>query len=166
MTHDRKETTDAPTDARVLAGVSDSPSGRAALAVAVREAQALNASLHLVRVWREAGWLWSMTAADVAGLARDECADAQLLARAASTARAAAPDLHVVTDFVPGDLYSLLLSLCHGAELLVVGSADEASSDRLISEWFVQRSSCPVVVVDAREQIVHGQLPSRVATAS
>jgi nucleotide-binding universal stress UspA family protein len=150
---------------QVVLGVSDSPSGRAALAVAARLAQARGARLHLVRVWREAGWLPSMTASYAAGVEHREQADNDLLDRAARTVGSIAPEVSVTAEFVAGDLYSTLLSRCSGAELLVLGSADSASADHLISEWFVPRSSCPVVVVDADGRVVHAGRRDQAATA-
>jgi hypothetical protein len=79
---------------RVVVGVSASRSGLAALRVAVHEAVARNATLHLVRVWRDVGWLFSMTAADIMGMRDRERADGLVLALAVEAAHAIDPFVH------------------------------------------------------------------------
>jgi hypothetical protein len=138
---------------RILVGVSDSESGLAALAYAMREARARGASVHLVRVWRDIGWLFSATAAGVMGLRERERADGLVLALAAEAAHAVEPDVHVVPEFVPGDLYTELRRRTHGAELLVIGWGDDDDpDDHAIANWFEKHAACPVVVVAPEEQ--------------
>jgi hypothetical protein len=136
---------------RIVVGVADSESGLAALAYAVREARARDASVHLVRVWRDVGWLFSATAAGMIGLRERERADGLVLAIAAEAARSAAPSVHVIAEFVPGDLYTELQARTEGAELLVVGWGDDDDpDDHLIAQWFEEHAACPVVVVPSR----------------
>lgn len=140
----------------VLVGVSASHSGLAALRVAVRETVARNGTLHLVRVWRDVGWLFSMTAADIRMRDRER-ADGLVLALAVEAAHATDPYVHVCPEFIPGDLYANLLARAEGADLLVLGSGDEQTADGSIGDWFRKRARCPVAIVDADEQAVHGQ---------
>jgi nucleotide-binding universal stress UspA family protein len=141
----------------VLVGVSASHSGLAALRVAVRETVARNGTLHLVRVWRDVGWLFSMTAADIMGMRDRERADGLVLALAVEAAHAIDPYAHVCPEFISGDLYANLLARAEGADLLVLGSGDEQSTEGSIGDSFRRRARCPVVIVDANEQVVHGQ---------
>lgn len=131
---------------RIVVGVSDTDSGRAALDRALVEATMRGASLHLVRVWRDLGGRFSAGAEQQ----RDrERADGLALVRAAEFAHTRAHGLHVIPEFVPGDLQAVLRDRAQGAALLVVGAGEGAVTPHLVSEWFQQRIACPVLVVGA-----------------
>jgi len=160
----------AEPEPHVVVGVSASHSGLAALRLAVGEAIARNGTLHLVRVWRDVTWLFSMTAADIIGMRDRERADGLVLALAVEAAHAIDPYVHVCPEFIPGDLYANLLGRAEGADLLVLGFGDEQSTEGSVGDWFRKRARCRVVIVDADEHVVHGQehilgMPQPVATS-
>jgi nucleotide-binding universal stress UspA family protein len=133
---------------RIVVGISDTDSGHAALDRALEEAALRGASLHLVRVWRDLGGRFSAGPEE----RRDrERADGLALVRAAETAHTRAHGLHVIPEFVPGDLQAVLRDRARGADLLVVGAGEGAVTPHLISEWFQQRLACPVLVVGEGE---------------
>jgi nucleotide-binding universal stress UspA family protein len=45
-----------------------------------------------------------------------------VLAEAVEAARALDPDVHVIPEFVPGDLYATVRARTEGADLLVLGA--------------------------------------------
>jgi len=135
--------------ARVVVAVSDSPSGQAALRYAVGEAVRRNASLHLVRVWREIGRLYSLSRSEASRLHADERAEEAVLAHAVDRARSIAPELAVVFDFIPGDLYRALEAAARGADLVVVGAGSPEHSSYLIGRWCERHLHVPVSVVPA-----------------
>jgi hypothetical protein len=137
---------------RIVVGVSDSESGLAALGYAMREARTRGAAVHLVRVWRDIGWLFSATAAGIMGLRERERADGLLLALATEAAHAVAPDVHVIPEFVPGNLYTELQRRAEGADLLVIGWGDDDDpAGHVIANWLEEHAPCPVVVVAPEE---------------
>jgi hypothetical protein len=141
----------------VVVGVSASHSGLAALRVAVREAVARDAPLHVVRVWTDLSGLFSMTAADIMDLRDRQRADGLVLAEAVEIAHLMAPRLQVVPAFVAGDLYAGLQARTDGAALMVVGTGDDPTTAGLTGDWLHDYAPCPVVIVDADERAVHGQ---------
>jgi hypothetical protein len=132
-----------------VVGVADSPSGLAAVAAGVREAALRQVSVRLVRVWRDIGWLFSMTLADVKRLPASEQADQRLLAAAAAYAHTVDPAVTVETEFLTGGLYNQLYGEAGRAQLLVLGAGNEATG--LVADWFTRHrpsGGCPVLTVN------------------
>ena len=150
---------------RVVVGVSASESGRGALRFAVSEASVRHAALHIVRVWREVDGLFSMTAARAIGLRDRERADGLVLGEAVEAAHALDPEVQVIPEFVPGDLYAAMQARTEGAGLLVLGAGAGENNSLLIGEWFRQHAHCRVVLVAADGEIVRSG-PSRPAGIS
>lgn len=142
---------------RVVVGVSASESGRGALRYALREASARHAALHVVRVWREIDGLFSMTAARAIGLRDRERADELVLAEAVAAAHTLDPEVPVIPELVPGELYSAMQARTDGAGLLVLGVGDGERNAFLIGDWFGQHAYCQVVLVAADGAIVHSR---------
>lgn len=135
----------------VVVGVPDSGAG-ALIPLAVSRARQHDAAIDLVRVWRTVDWLLSAPAADGPTLAVDEKHDQALLDRAAQRVHKVAPDVAVLVDFAPGDLYTQLLDRTRGASVLILG--DDLGQDASIAAWYLEHAFCPVLVVDARGHIV------------
>ncbi|HEY8826897.1 MAG TPA: hypothetical protein VIM17_03965 [Jatrophihabitantaceae bacterium] len=79
-----------------------------------------------------------------------------MLAEAVEAARALDPDVHVIPEFVPGDLYATVRARTEGADLLVLGAGHGECTSVLIGDSFRQRACCPVVPVAADGRVVHG----------
>ncbi len=135
----------------VVLGIPDSGAD-ALIPVAVRRARQHDAAIDLVRVWRTVDWLLSAPASDVAGFGSDEKHDQALLDRTAKQVRALAPDVAILVDFAPGDLYTQLLDRTRTAAVLIIG--DDLETDASIAGWCLEHAFCPVVVVDARGNVV------------
>lgn len=131
---------------RVVAGVADTASGRAAVRRAAAEAHERNCPLHLVRVWREIDCLLSMSRTEAAELPASEQANRLLLERAAWQARQLTGSLPVTTELVPGDLYAAMIEQSQHAGLLVIGT-DELPAG--FADWLHEHAQCPVLVVGA-----------------
>ncbi len=144
---------------RVVVGVAPSAAGRAAVRFAARTAADQEATLDLVRVWRDVDWFFSMTVADVRALADGERADRALLQEAVELARATAPTVAVVEDFASGDLYDDLLARTADAVMLVLGADDPTNPEAAagsIDDWFHRHAHCPVIVVDPDGAVLGG----------
>ena len=132
---------------RVVVGVADTPSGRAAFHAAVLAAQQRGATLELVRVWRDIDRLFSMTLSETRRLSDSQRHDRQLLDDFRQAVALVAPDLPCTGELLRGDLYEDLLHRSEGADLLVLGAGDESNSSHLIGEWFRRHATCPVQLV-------------------
>lgn len=136
--------------AAVVVGVDDSPGGRGALQLAVREALLRRLPLVLVRAWH------LHPAYDVSGLLPVEAlqavqeAEADLLQQAAVTAAELAPDLECRPRLVQGRPADALVEASEGAALVVVGrhSGSSAWLGPVLGHLAV-RAHCPVVAVPA-----------------
>lgn len=135
----------------VVVGVPDAGAD-ALIPLAVSRARQHGAAIDLVRVWRTVDWLLSAPASDVPGLTVDEKHDQALLDRAARRVHKLAPDVAVLVDFAPGDLYSQLLDRTRGASVLIV--ADDLDQDASIARWYLDHAFCPVIVANIRGHIV------------
>jgi hypothetical protein len=135
----------------VVVGVPDAGAD-ALIPLAVSRARQHGAAIDLVRVWRTVDWLLSAPASDVPGLTVDEKHDQALLDRAARRVHKLAPDVAVLVDFAPGDLYSQLLDRTRGASVLIVG--DDLDLDASIARWYLDHAFCPVIVANIRGHIV------------
>jgi nucleotide-binding universal stress UspA family protein len=131
----------------VLIGVDDSPSGRAALDVAIRLARRDRAPLDVVRVWRDVDWFLSARADQVSDLVADKHAEQKMFANACARARTAAPELEVDGDFTPGSIYAALLDRSESARVLVLGTSTTEGRTGTIGTWYLEHARCPVVVI-------------------
>lgn len=134
----------------VVVGVPDT-GAESLIPVAVSRAREHDVAIDLVRVWRSVDWLLSAAPSAAGALARDEDHDRALLEQAERSVRESAPDVAVVVDFAPGDLYNELLDRTRGASVLVIG--DDLGQDASIAAWYLEHAFCPVTVVDARGNI-------------
>src|SRR5690242_1765429 len=129
----------------VVVGVPDA-GAEALLPVAVGRAREHDVAIDLVRVWRTVDWLYSASATEAKALVHDQEHDRHLLDTAADQIRDLAPDVALLVDFAPGDLYTELLDRTRGASALVIG--DDLVEEASIAEWYLEHAYCPVVVVN------------------
>jgi len=129
----------------VVVGVPDT-GAESLLPVAVGRAREHDVAIDLVRVWRTVDWLYSASAAGAKALVHDEEHDRRLLDTAAGQLRELAPDVALLVDFAPGDLYTELLDRTRGASALVIG--DDLVEEASVTEWYLEHAYCPVVVVN------------------
>lgn len=145
----------------VVVGVPDT-GAEPLIPTAVSRAREHDVAIDLVRVWRSVDWLLSAEPRAAGKLGRDEDHDRALLEAAERLVRESAPDVAVVVDFQPGDLYNQLLDRTRGASLLVIG--DDLGQDASIAAWYLDHAFCPVAVIDDRGNITaEGPGSSRLA---
>lgn len=135
----------------VVVGVPDSGAD-ALIPIAISRARQHDVAIDLVGVWRTVDWLLSATPADVSGFTPDEKHDQALLDHTVRWVHKLAPDVPVLIDFAPGDLYTQLLDCTRGASVLVIG--DDLQQDASIAAWYLEHAFCPVVVVDRHGNVV------------
>lgn len=139
--------TDRPS--RIVAGVDGSPSSRAALAWAVRQAELTGARVEAVISWQyPAGYGWPapvLQSLDFAGAA------AQALAEAVTAVAAGHEGVEIAQRVVQDHPAAALLAAADGAELLVVGNRGHGGFAGTllgsVSRHCVDHAHCPVVVV-------------------
>jgi nucleotide-binding universal stress UspA family protein len=159
---------DCLTRPRVVVGVSGGPAGEAALRLGADLAQTAALRLHLVRVFREAEWMFSAPPDELAELADDEQHQRSLLSSAYLTAKQLAPSAVVTAEFVPGSVYELLLVRAKGAHALVLGARTDDEPGP-VARWHLRHAECAVLIVNgaghvvgsAREQLLRA--PARAA---
>lgn len=135
----------------VVVGVPDE-NAESILPVAIGRAREHDAAIDLVRVWRTVDWVLSAPATAMRGLAHDEEHDHKLLTDAASLIHELAPEVAVVSDFAPGDLYIELLDRTRGASVLVLG--DDCVGEDSIAQWYLDHAFCPVLVVNSGGHVI------------
>lgn len=143
-----------PAQQRIVVGVSDSPSGRAALQAGIALAVERDATLELVRVWRDVGRLFSLSLHEARLLTESQRRDQEFLDECVTVVRLVAPAVPCTGFLTRGELYDDLLERCTGADLLVLGAGDGGNS-HLIGEWFARHAPCPVRLVDAVPEGAH-----------
>lgn len=138
----------------VVVGVDGSPDGRAALAVAVAEAELAGARVEVVRGW-DAPELHESAGHVRHGLAdalREQ--EATALRELLAPVRARHPDVPIVQRVVRGRPARALLDAARDAELLVVGAHGASGGDPsvlgAVSHAVVLHATCPVVVARDR----------------
>jgi nucleotide-binding universal stress UspA family protein len=144
-----------PSGRRVVVGVDGSPSSRAALAWAVRQAELIGASVEAVIAWHYpvmwGGYAWAPVGAP-------EDTDFETIsARALSDAVAETVDpgspVKVSTTVREGNAAQVLLEAADGADLLVVGSRGHGGFTGTllgsVSQHCAQHAPCPMVIVRA-----------------
>lgn len=140
---------DAPVSAstRIVVGVSGTASGRAALQQAIHTAKDRDATLELVRVWRDVGRVFGMTRDEALLLSASQGQDRAVLSDAEDLVHMVAPELSCFSFFERGDVYHALLRRSAGADLLVLGGGDAHTGSAAIAAWFEKHSGVPVVTV-------------------
>jgi nucleotide-binding universal stress UspA family protein len=136
---------------RIVLGVSGTPSGSAALSYAVQVATERDATLELVRVWRDIDRLFSLTVDEARLLSDGQRTERELLEESRLAVSLASPGLRCTTEFLRGDLYADLLNRSEGADLLVLGAGDPEGTSHLVGEWFRRHATCPVALVDTEQ---------------
>lgn len=134
----------------VIVGVPDTGAD-ALVPIAVGRAREHDVAIDLVRVWRAVDWLFSASGSGVRQLVRDEAHDRDLLNAAAEQIHEVAPDVAVLVDFAPGDVYCELLDRTRGASALVIG---DDHGDSSVTAWCLEHAFCPVVVVGENGHVV------------
>ncbi len=138
---------------RVVVGVDGSPSSRAALAWAVRQAGLTGASVEAVIAWHYPAMVAGVPFAPIGPL--EDAGYRDFAARVLSDAVRETVDPHgpveVSSTVREGNAARVLLDAAEGAALLVVGSRGHGGfAEALlgsVSQACVQHAQCPVVIV-------------------
>jgi nucleotide-binding universal stress UspA family protein len=139
-------------DRRIVAGVDGSPSSRAALRWAIRQAKLTGAVVDAVCAWRlPAGYEW---APDTTGGADFQAEALKNLTEAVSEMSDERPDVEVRQRVVWGHPAQVLVEAARGADLLVVGSRGHGGFAGAllgsVSQHCVHHAPCPVLVIRGR----------------
>jgi nucleotide-binding universal stress UspA family protein len=138
---------------RIVVGLDGSPSSRAALAWAVRQAELTGASIEAVAAWHYpamiAGYAWAPASAlddaDLGDIA------AQELAGAISQTVSRDSPVKISTSVQEGNAAQVLLEAAGGADLLVVGSRGHGGLAGAllgsVSLHCAHHAPCPLVIV-------------------
>ena len=139
---------------RIVVGVDGSPSSRAALAWAVRQAELTGASIDAVTVWHYpvmvGGYAWAPVSmvdesADFASIATKELTDA--------ISETVGPDspVKISASVQEGNAAQVLLESADGADLLVVGSRGHGGFTGTllgsVSQHCAHYAPCPLVII-------------------
>lgn len=137
----------------IVAGLDDSPSGKAALDWAAQQARSTGAVLRAVHAL---DWPYGLSSAgfpspiDVTNVTREEIQESY---RQAITAvfDAASPDPDWIMQFASGDAGPVLVRQAKDARLLVVGTREHVGLGRVltssVSHYCLSHALCPVVAV-------------------
>jgi nucleotide-binding universal stress UspA family protein len=139
---------------RIVVGVDGSPSSKAALAWAVRQAECTAGTVEAVIAWHypvvlatpfgPAGVLPETDFADVA---------AHVLSQAVSAAVEPSSSVKVSNIVTEGNAAEVLLDAAQGADLLVVGSRGHGGFTEAllgsVSQHCVHHAQCPIVIIRA-----------------
>ena len=138
----------AAVDARIVVGVDGSPSSKAALRWAVRQARLTGARVEAVAAWQLPtyyGWDLLPDSADVEGIA------GSMLEEAIAGVATLAPGVRIQPMVRQGNAAQVLLDEANGAELLVVGSRGHGGFTEAllgsVGQHCVHHATCPVVVI-------------------
>ncbi len=134
---------------RIVVGVDGSPSSKAALAWAVRQARLTGAVVEAVMAWEfpaNYGYVLPMPDdADLGGVA------AEVVSEAIAEASTPGEPVTIRPKVVAGHPAEVLLDASQGAELLVVGNRGRGGFTAAllgsVSQHCVQHATCPVVVI-------------------
>jgi nucleotide-binding universal stress UspA family protein len=149
----------------IIVGTDGSPSAKAAVRWAAREAQLRDATLRIVHVfdweWREARYDYSHDYADLSRKFAEGVA-----AAAHAQADAEAPGIRIDTEVLMGRAVPRLLAVVANAELLVLGHRGRGGFASLllgsVSARLSARAACPVVVVRGRADVTDGPVSAGV----
>jgi nucleotide-binding universal stress UspA family protein len=147
-----------PAVRRIVVGVDGSVESAAALRWACREASLRGAVVHAVHV-REAH-CHSLPGYAVQAQSGQQDGDKFDVEKLACTVKAEfAPDVEVKGEVVDGLAARVLLERCAGADMLVLGTAnDTAGAPRPagpVIRACLRRAACPVVVISAERDAAH-----------
>jgi nucleotide-binding universal stress UspA family protein len=145
--------------ARIVVGVDGSPSSKAALRWAIRQAKLTGASVDAVTAWHiPAGYGIAPGPVDVFDFSSNAKG---VLAEALAEVSTLAPEVTVRPQVTEGHAAEVLLRASHGADLLVVGSRGHGgfASALLgsVSQYCVVHAHCPVLVMRDGHQRTGGQ---------
>jgi nucleotide-binding universal stress UspA family protein len=138
---------------RIVVGVDGSPSSRAALQWAVRQAELTGSSVEAVIAWHYplmfGGYAWAPIAA-IERTSFDDIAR-KLIADAVGDAVNQTVTVQIASTVRQGDPAQVLLHAAEGAEMLVVGSRGHGGFAGAllgsVSERCAMHALCPVVIV-------------------
>ena len=157
-----------PAVRRIVVGVDGSVESVAALRWACREASLRGAEVHAVHVREER--CHSLASYAVPALSSDEEVSMVIgdLVRAVQADHA--PDVPVRVEEVEGLAARVLLDRCAGADMLVLGTADdepgELRSAGPVIRACLRRPPCPVVVISAAQDPMQRREPAASAAGS
>ena len=138
---------------KIVVGVDGSPSSRAALRWAIRQAALTGGTVEAIMAWHipsaVSGYAWAPIVVDEA---ENLAADAQKALDAVISDEVTPIDRHRVTTRVgSGHPADVLLAAADGADLLVVGSRGHGSfADALlgsVGQYCVHHAHCPVLIM-------------------
>lgn len=142
---------------RIVVGVDGSPSSKAALTWAVRQAELAGSAVEAVIAWHYpamyGGYGWApVSSADQVSF--DEIATKTVTEAVAESVDPASP-VRVSTKVAEGSPAQVLLDAADGADLLVVGSRGHGGFAGLllgsVSQHCAGHSPCPVVIVRGKD---------------
>lgn len=139
----------------VTLGVDDPATCGPAVSFAVRAAQALGTSLHVIHAWEvQKGWSHLATTFGAAHVRSVREAAEIRLETVCQMLAAQAPDLPVVEQLVEGDPAVVLSEASQGSRLLVMGTRGRGGWQGLLlgsrSRELAQSSACPVAIIRER----------------
>jgi nucleotide-binding universal stress UspA family protein len=142
-----------PSGGRIVVGVDGSPSSKAALKWAVRQAALTGSTVEAVIAWHYPTMYGGYGWAPVSGFEAasfDEVA-AKTLAEAIAEMVDPASSVHVIPKVAEGGPAHVLLQAAAGADLLVVGSRGHGGFSGLllgsVSQHCANHSPCPIVII-------------------
>jgi nucleotide-binding universal stress UspA family protein len=143
---------------RIVVGVDGSPSSRAALRWAVRQAVLTGGTVEAVMAWQHTfvpGGYGGATTAMIGGFDYQDVSE-KALAEVISEVVDAGDQARVRSRVAAGHASQVLLDAAAGADLLVVGSRGHGSfADALlgsVSQNCVHHARCPVLIVRGAEE--------------
>jgi nucleotide-binding universal stress UspA family protein len=140
---------------RIVVGVDGSPSSKAALAWAVRQAQLSGASVEAVIAWQYPVLVGGMAFAPLWALEGTDLADLAVTVLTDAIEETVASDdrIKISSTVREGAAARVLLEAADGADLLVMGSRGHGGfAEALlgsVSQHCVHHARCPVVIVRA-----------------
>ncbi len=138
---------------RIVVGVDGSPSSKAALAWAVRQAGLTGASVDAVIAWHYPPMVMGVPFAPLEVLDAAACSEhaAQVLNGAISETVDPGGSVKISSTVRAGSAYEVLLDASKGADLLVVGSRGHGGFTEAllgsVSQACVHHAHCPVVII-------------------
>lgn len=146
-----------PSDQRIVVGVDGSPSSKAALQWAMRQAALTGSKLEAVIAWHYPpmyGGFGMAPVSTVDAVSLDEIA-AKTLNDAIADAMDPASSVQLSTQVAEGNPAQVLLDAAEGADLLVVGSRGRGGFTGAllgsVSQHCASHAPCPVVIIRGKE---------------
>ncbi len=138
---------------RIVVGVDGSPSSKAALAWAVRQAELTGASVEAVIAWHYPAMVGGAPFAPIGPLYTADFAEFATMVLTGAVCETVAPDgpVKVSTTVREGNAAQVLLDASDGADLLVVGSRGHGGFTEAllgsVSQACVHHARCPVAII-------------------